>query len=42
LEILKIKPIKSIRIKAHLNILNIYPLGIEILINKRKSFQKDF
>jgi hypothetical protein len=41
LEILRIKPIKSIRIKAHLDISIMQPLGIKILINKRKSFQKD-
>jgi len=34
---LKKKPIKSIRIKAHLNISIIYPLGIEILTNKKKN-----
>jgi hypothetical protein len=43
LEIIKKNPIKSIRIKAHLDISIMYPMGIEILINiKKKSFQKDF
>jgi hypothetical protein len=42
LEILRIKPIKSIRTKANLDISIMYPLGIKISINKRKSFQKDF
>jgi len=40
LEILKKKPIKSIRIKAHLNILIMYPLGIEILTNTKKFISK--
>jgi len=33
LKILKEKPIKSIRIKAHLNISIMHPLGIKILTN---------
>jgi hypothetical protein len=35
--------IKSIRIKAHLDILIMYPLGTKKLTKKKKkSFQKDF
>jgi hypothetical protein len=42
LKILKEKPIKSIRIKDHLNILIMHPLGIIFLTKaKKKSFQKD-
>jgi hypothetical protein len=41
-KILKEKPINSMRIKAHLDISITYPLGIEILTNTKKSFQKDF
>jgi hypothetical protein len=40
LEILEKKPIKSIRIKTHLNILIMYPLGIEILTNTKKFISK--
>jgi hypothetical protein len=40
LEILKEKTIKSIRIKTHLNISIMYPLGIEILINTKKNISK--
>jgi hypothetical protein len=40
LKILKEKPIKSIRIKAHLDISIRYPLGIKNLT--KYSFQKDF
>jgi hypothetical protein len=42
LEIRKENPIKSIRIKAYLDISIIYPLGIEILTNTINSFEKDF
>jgi len=43
LKILKEKPINSIKIKTHLNISIMYPLGIKILTNKKKkSLQKDF
>jgi hypothetical protein len=42
LEILKENLIKSIRIKAQLDISIMYPLGIEILINTKKIFQKNF
>jgi len=41
-KILKEKPIKSIRIKAHLSVPIMYPWGTKILRNKKKSFQKDF
>jgi hypothetical protein len=41
LKILKEKPIKSKRIKTHLNISIMHPLGIKLLTNKKKSFQKD-
>jgi hypothetical protein len=41
LKILKEKPIKSMRIKAHLDISIMYPLGINFLTNE-KSFQEDF
>jgi hypothetical protein len=37
LKILKEKPIKSIRIKAHLNISIMYPLGIKKLTNKKQK-----
>jgi hypothetical protein len=40
LKILKTKPIKSIRIKVHLNILIMYPLGTKILRNKKKIISK--
>jgi hypothetical protein len=40
LEILKKIPIKSISIKAHLNISIMYPLGIEILINIKENHFK--
>jgi hypothetical protein len=40
LEILKKKPIKSIRIKAYLDISIIYPLGIEVLTNTKKIISK--
>jgi hypothetical protein len=40
LEIMKEKPIKSIRIKSYLYISIIYPLGIEILTNKKKFISK--
>jgi hypothetical protein len=43
LKILKEKPIKSIKIRAHLDIqLCIHTLGIKVLTNEKKSFQKDF
>jgi hypothetical protein len=43
LKILKKNFIKSIRIKAHLNISITYPLGTKQLTKKKKkSFQKDF
>jgi hypothetical protein len=42
LKILKEKPTKSMRIKAHLDVSIMYPLGINVLTNKNKSFQKDF
>jgi hypothetical protein len=35
LKILKEKPIKSIRIKAHLNISTMYPLGIKNSTNEK-------
>jgi hypothetical protein len=38
----KKKPIKSIRIKPHLNISFTYPLGIEILTNTKKIISKGF
>jgi hypothetical protein len=34
------KPIKSIRIKAHLDISIMYPLGIQILTNTKKIISK--
>jgi hypothetical protein len=41
LKILKEKPIlKSIRIKAHLNISIMYSLGINVLTNKKKIISK--
>jgi hypothetical protein len=40
LDILKEKPIISIRIKAYLDISIIYPLGIEILTNTKKFISK--
>jgi len=41
LKIIKEKPIlKSIRIKAHLNILIMYSLGINFLTNKKKIISK--
>jgi hypothetical protein len=43
LKILKEKPINSIKIKSHLNISIMYPLGINFLTNKKKNhFKKDF
>jgi hypothetical protein len=42
LEILKEKPIKSIRIKAYLDISIIDPLGIEILTNKKIHLKRTF
>jgi hypothetical protein len=42
LKIVKEKPIKYIRIKAHLSIPIMYPWGTKNLRNKKKSFQKDF
>jgi len=36
LQILKEKPIKSIRIEPHLDISIMYPLGIEILTNTKE------
>jgi hypothetical protein len=42
LTILKEKPTKSIRIKAHLNISITNPWGTKNIRNKKKSFQKDF
>jgi hypothetical protein len=42
LEILKEKPIKSLRIKAHSNISIMYPLGTEILTNKKNHFKRTF
>ncbi len=41
LKILKENPIKSIRIKTHLDISIMYPLGLEILINKNKFISKE-
>jgi hypothetical protein len=38
----KRKPIKSIRIKDHLDFSSMYPLGTKYFINKKHSFQKDF
>jgi hypothetical protein len=40
LEILEKKPIKSMRIKGHLNILIMYPLGIIFLTNTKKIISK--
>jgi len=40
LKILKENPIKSIRIKAHLVISIMYPLGLEILINTNNFISK--
>jgi hypothetical protein len=40
LDVLKEKPIKSIRIKPHLDISIMYPLGIEILTNTKKFISK--
>jgi len=42
LKILKEKLIKSIRIKAHLNVPIMYPWGTKFLKKKKKSFQKNF
>jgi hypothetical protein len=42
LKIVKTKSIKSIRIKAHLDISIMYQSGTKFLSNKIKSFQKDF
>jgi hypothetical protein len=41
LEILRIKPIKSRRIKAHLDISIMYPLGIKKFISKN-HFKRTF
>jgi hypothetical protein len=40
LKILKEKPIKSIRIKAHLNLSSMYPLGTTFLINEKNKISK--
>jgi len=40
LKILKEKPINSIKIKSHLNISIMYPLGINFLTNKKKIIPK--
>jgi hypothetical protein len=40
LKILKTKPIKSIRIKTHLDISIMYPLGTKNLRNKNKIHSK--
>jgi hypothetical protein len=37
LKILKEKPIKSIRIKAHLSVSTMYPWGTKFLRNKKKK-----
>jgi hypothetical protein len=43
LKILKEKPMNSIRIKAHLNISIMYPLGIIVLTNEIKNhFKRTF
>jgi hypothetical protein len=42
LKFVKGKPIKSIRLKDHLDISIMCPLGTKNLINKKKSFEKDF
>jgi hypothetical protein len=43
LEIIKENPIKSIRIKAHLDISIMYPMGIIFLINiKKNHFKRTF
>jgi hypothetical protein len=42
LNILKEKLIKSIRIRAHLDISIMYPWGTKNLRNKKNSIQKDF
>ncbi len=42
LKILKEKPIKFIRIKAHLGVPIMYTWGTIFLKNKQKLFQKDF
>jgi hypothetical protein len=42
LEILKEKPIKSIRMKAHLDISIMYPFSITILANKKIHFNRIF
>jgi hypothetical protein len=40
LEILKENLIKSMRIKTHLDISIIYPLGLNVLINQKKFISK--
>jgi hypothetical protein len=40
LEILKENPIKSMKIKTHLNISIMYPLGLNVLINEKKISSK--
>jgi hypothetical protein len=40
LEILKENPIKSMKIKTHLNISIMYPLGLNVLINEKKIISK--
>ncbi len=42
LKILKEKPIKSIKIKSHLDISIMYPWGKKNVRNKKNSIQKDF
>jgi hypothetical protein len=43
LKIFKKKPIKSIKIKSHLDISITYPLGIKSLINQKKiQFKRTF
>ncbi len=40
MEILKENPIKSIRIKTHLEVSIMYPLGLMFLINTKKFISK--
>jgi hypothetical protein len=42
LKILKEKPIKSIRIKEHLSISIMYPLGIKFFTNKKNHLKTTF
>jgi hypothetical protein len=42
LKILKGKPIKFIRIKNHLGISIMYPLGIKVLTNKKNYLKSTF